>query len=161
MTRRGSLAYYLAAVAVGCFFMALLMWLPLGREPARWAPRFEGASGFLFFYFFAIVFGSFTALVFGFLLRALAKALRWNGLWHWLFLGAVVAGVLNVGLRALGRSMESWSRAQTLAVSIAVGGPMFIPPQDWWRAVVAGIATAYVLFYIHGAFAPRAGSPRP
>ncbi len=150
MTRRGSLAYYLAAWACGCLFMSLGVWFRGGR-----APGFEGASGFLFFYFLSLIFGAFAALLFAFVLRRMAVVLRCGRLWQWLLLGAALGGGL---IRALGwlrpwldRIEQPVARAILSLVSVVAT----LPPDSFWLAMPAGAATALVLYHIHRAFARR------
>src|SRR5215469_17925078 len=74
MTRRGSLAYYLAAWVCGCFFMALTIWL--GNEVHPTVPR--SVALLLVTYFFSLMFGAVTSLLFGFFLRRAASGLHWT-----------------------------------------------------------------------------------
>ena len=57
MTRRGTLAYYLAAWVIGCFVMAFLQWL--GEALAG---NFQTASILLTKYFFTLIFGAIAIL---------------------------------------------------------------------------------------------------
>ena len=76
MTRRGSLIYYLAAWALGCFFMVVVVWcwdllLVSHKDLVR-----EATEGFLTLIVYGYLFGAPTALLFGFLLRRIMAALK-------------------------------------------------------------------------------------
>ena len=165
MTRRGSIVYYLAAWVCGCLFMSLAIWLPGKWGLTHWTPDFRGFSGFLAFYFLGLVFGAFTALLFAFLLRWLVVTLRWKLLWQWTLLGAVVAQVLVWGLGAAGREAEKHISHGARWLFLLVAGPMLIPggfrTSFALLTVPVGAVTAFVLCFIHRAFAPRADSPQP
>ena len=155
MTRRGSLAYYLAGWACGCLFMSLGVWLTRRWEPTHWTPGFRGASGFLGFYSLALVFGAFTSLLFAFLLRRIARALGWTRLWQWMLLGAALGGLLVWAISWAGRTLEPVAGRPELLVILFLGVPQWFPPRVLWMAVPAGAATAIVLVHIQRRFEPQ------
>ena len=83
MTRRGSLIYYLAAWALGCFFMvwrfgARILILVSSQDLVR-----EATEGFLTLIVYGYLFGAPTALLFGLLLRRIMLALKCKTPMHW------------------------------------------------------------------------------
>ncbi len=155
MTRRGSLAYYLAGWVCGCFFMSLGVWLPGQWEHTHWMPGLRGTSGFLASYFLSLVCGAFASLLFAFLLRRIARALGWMHLWQWTLLGAALGGLLVWGLSVAARALEPLAGRAVLLLILVIGVPRWFAPQALWTAVPAGAATAVVLGLIQRAFEPR------
>jgi len=161
MTRRGSLAYYIAAVVVGCFFASAGFFL--AGQLLRWhagAAQTPGLREFFFLYFLSIPFGGFAALLFAFLLRRLASLLRTRHPVAWAGIGAALApaliwaanGLLE-GLRTYGGSSPTVTRLMLPLIWLCFGAEMLRP--FWWVMIPVGIATALVLFAIHRAFEPR------
>lgn len=158
MTRRGSLAYYLAAWVCGCFFMTVcLVGLP---KPSDFPQRI--ILSLIYFYFLALFFGAFTSLLFGFLLRRMAGGLDLSRTWQWMLVGAILAPFL---VSALGSIMLIHGRATEFLLPIQLyflyapqlimsGGAKML-----WRVIPAGAATAWVLSRIHLAFAQTAAGP--
>lgn len=161
MTRRGTLAYYFAAIVVGCFFMVLGI-TAIGEGSLRFSTA--GLRDFFLLYFLALVYGSFTTLVFAFLLRRSAQGLKLKGTIAWLGAGALLAPSLVWALFLI------WSRFLS---ERALAGPQVV----WWMifggaiagaqfaqshltatisAAGVGAATALVLRRIHRAFEPPA-----
>ena len=91
MTRRGTLAYYLAAIVVGCFFMVLGV-TAIGEGSLRFSTA--GLRDVFLLYFLALVYGSFTMLLFAFLLRRAARWLKWERAAVWVLAGAAIAPAL-------------------------------------------------------------------
>ena len=94
MTRRGSLAYYLASWMCGCFFMALGFWTDI-----HWIriPSSQGGLsdvGFLGLCFFGLILGAVPSLLFGWLLRKLVKIFHAERIWVWMTAGAGLALLL-------------------------------------------------------------------
>ncbi len=145
MTRRGSLAYYLAAVVVGCFAMTACLWFyhVLVELPH---------PGLLNLYFLSLLTGSFTALVFAFLLRLVMAVVNGRTGRQWLFSGAVLALLLVWGMGSLAIAFAP-VRKGPLWMAL-LGGPVFVGLATPWLALPAGASTAYVLYRIHRAFAP-------
>lgn len=151
MTRRGSLAYYLASWACGCFFMTVsFAGLP---KPEQFPHRI--VLELIYLYFLALFFGAFTSLLFGFLLRRIAGGLEFARAWQWILTGAILAPIL---VSALGSIMLVQGRATEFLLSIQLyflyapqlivsGGAKML-----WRVIPAGAATAFVLFRVHQAF---------
>lgn len=157
MSRRGTLAYYFAAVVVGCFFMVLGV-TAIGEGSLRFSTA--GMRDFFLLYFLALVYGSFTMLLFAFLLRRVAGWLKWERAVAWVVGGFVLAPSLVWALFLL------WDK---LLSKGALVGPQVI----WWMifggaigvaefahsqlaatvsAAAVGAATALVLRRIHRAF---------
>ncbi len=159
MTRRGSLVYYLAAWVCGCLFMSLAVWLPHKWEGDHWTPGFRGASGFLFFYFLALIFGAFTALTFAFLLRRILTALRWRRTWQWMLMGAGLAELLVWSFFRLSRATPLRPPPLEFFLFLLLGP--FRGLREWpaWVNPLVGAATAFVLCHINKSFEPRTQNP--
>ena len=161
MTRRGTLAYYFAAIVVGCFFMVLGI-TAIGEGSLRFSTA--GLRDFFLLYFLALVYGSFTMLVFAFLLRRIAQWLKLTRTFAWSAAGALLAPSLVWALFFV------WSR---FLMERALVGPQVV----WWMifggaigvaefaqsnlaaaisAAGVGAASALVLHRIHRAFEPGA-----
>jgi hypothetical protein len=150
MTRRGTLAYYLAAWVIGCFVVSFLLWL---SEALR--GDIPTASILLTTYFFSLVFGAIAMLLFAFLLRASMRLLGTHALWAWLLSGAVLA-FLEISVLI---------HAQSALLSIRSGefGEIFfaavlnaadsLSGRNLWQAPVDGAMTALVLCLVDRAFA--------
>jgi hypothetical protein len=155
MTRRGSLAYYLASWACGCFFM-MICFIGVPRA-AQFPPQI--ILGLFYFYFLALFFGAFTSLLFGFLLRRIAGGLEFGRAWQWILAGAILAPIL---VSALGSTMLIHGRATEFLLPIQLYflyAPQLILSggiRTIWRVIPAGAMTAWVLFRIDRAFAPSA-----
>jgi hypothetical protein len=166
MTRNGSLAYYLVAIVVGCFFMAVcdsFVFHVLEKPEYHWS-----AQSFLSYYAASLLLGCWTALLFAFVLRRLTAALRLGRSWQWLVAGAVVSPgiVWSLGwgaqfLAILVHQGPEWQTVPLLLIQMhvlmaptAIVGGRF----GTWEAAAAGAATAVVLLHIHRAFEPRAES---
>src|SRR5712692_10812235 len=102
MTRRGSLAYYLAAWVCGCFFMSFGLWLYRDWQSKRWGSDMNSSAGLFVFFYFGMISGAFTALVFAFLLRRLADLIARQRPWLWMVFGALLAEGLVWGFAKLG-----------------------------------------------------------
>ncbi len=163
MTRSGSLAYYLVAIVVGCFFMAVcdsFVFNVLEKPEYHWS-----AQNFLRYYAASLLLGCWTALLFAFVLRRLTAALRLGRSWQWLVAGAVVSpGVVwslawAQFLAILVHQRPGWQTTPLLLIQMhvllapttIVGGRF-----GTWEAASAGAATAVVLLHIHRAFELRA-----
>ncbi len=161
MTRRGSLAYYLAAWICGCFFMSAAIWLKdlISGAALQMVTR-SGAFGLLFFYFYGLFLGAVTALLGAFLLRRLMMLARWERGWQWTIAGAILAP-------ALVEMLGTWWRHTTLRaqpaprwLSLVAYGPSVVLDSGLWLAIPAGAATAFVLFRIHRAFTSQVDVPK-
>lgn len=157
MTRRGSLAYYLAAVVCGSFFLAVSYH---GSFLASGAAREHWARDFLFVYFFTVSLGFIPQLLAAFSLRRLASRLGWTRAWQWVAAGSVLFLVVLWGLGKLGLAVEDAYFAQGFqklkaALMFLLVGPMMATTKPMWLPVPAAAATSWVLYLVHRAFAPR------
>lgn len=155
MTRRGSLAYYLAAWVIGGFVVALGFW---------WASSTDSSvSGFLMAYFFALIAGPVDLVLFAFLLR---RALRWSGT-HNLFVWAMTGAALFFGLLALLTtiSMNLGGALQAggpyLLESVLFSGPDALLAGGFWPAPLEGAGVAIVLCLVDRAFDRPAEPSQP
>src|SRR6266566_3570489 len=129
MTRRGTLAYYLAAWVIGCFVVSLLQWI--GEALAG---EIHTASILLTTYFFSLAFGAVAILLFALLLRRSMRLLGTHALWIWFLSGAI----LSLG--------EIFVAAVLDAADVLAG-------HNFWQAPVDGALTAVVLCLVDRAFA--------
>lgn len=161
MTRRGSLAYYFAAIVCGCFFVALTYYLHSALE---WGFGERWGRDLLFAWFLSVIAGFLPILFFAFLLRRAAGLMKLSAAWQWMALG-VVAGLATLSLldRA-GTLLEQLyfpaerQRLKSLLVFPFVG-PMMYAAKPLWLPIPAFAATAYVLYRIHRAFDRADPSP--
>ncbi len=151
MTRRGSLAYYLAAVVCGSFFFTLAQFI-IGR--ANQGSVGDLARNFLFAFFLETIFGCVPQLLAAFALRRLASPLRWTEAWHWAVGGA---GVFLLVLYALSLLGAVFNRVASGTRFAQLGRYLFSQAADSlhggiWQALAAGALTALVLFAVNRAF---------
>src|ERR1700683_3438157 len=150
MTRRGSLIYYLAAWALGCFFMVLVLWCwAMVRGLSRGLLR-GGAEGFLSLIFYGYLVGAPTALLYGFLLRRVMRPLQCT------MAGGILAPLLVAVLAAVCRSAAHVPPEYDAATVYPLAAAQAIVEVGWWLTIPAGIATAYYLGRIQRVFAPTA-----
>ena len=159
MTRRGSLAYYFAAWGFGCFFLSIFS---LGAPTAS-RGTLSLIPALFYFFILTLLFGAFTTLLFGFVLRRIAILFAFRRAWHWMATGAVLAPAL---LEMLGSiflphgasisSARSWLQFYLLSGPelVVAGGLPFVS-----RTIPAGAATAWVLYRVHRAFGVPAEKP--
>ncbi|MFZ3214463.1 MAG: hypothetical protein WA192_00205 [Candidatus Acidiferrales bacterium] len=156
MTRRGSLIYYLAAWALGCFFMVLMVWSwDLAVVSSQDLVR-EATEGFLTLIVYGYLFGAPTALLYGFLLRRIMVALKCKTPWHWAIVGAILAPVVVVALGFGSRSVARILPQTYAAILFLLAGSEGVLRAGWWLTIPAGGATGYYLGRIQRAFAPAA-----
>ena len=150
MTRRGSLAYYLAAWVIGCFVVAFLQWV---GEAA--AGEIHPASILLTTYFFALIFGAVAALVFAVLLRASMRLLGTHRLWIWFVSGAALSFVeifvLIHSQNAL-LSIRSGEFGQFFFAAV-LNAADTLSGRNLWQVPIDGAVTAVVLCLVDRAFA--------
>jgi hypothetical protein len=156
MTRRGSLIYYLAAWALGCFFMVLAVWcqnliLTSSQDLMR-----EATEGFLTLIVYGYLFGAPTALLFGLLLRRLMWALKCRTPVHWAVAGGILAPLVVVALGVGSRRVALVLPSDYLALLFPLAGAENVLRAGWWLPIPAGFATGYYLGRIQRAFAPVA-----
>ncbi len=155
MTRRGSLAYYLAAWICGCFFVSLAIWLKDLAGPAIGFMNLRNAFGLLFFCFYGLVLGAISALLGGFLLRRLAVWAGWKRTWQWMVAGGILAPLLIAPLGWVWRDAAWHQKKLPKVLWLATYGPSVVLDAGWWLAIPAGALTALTLYRIHRAFDPR------
>lgn len=150
MTRRGTVAYYLAAWVIGCFVVSLLQWVG-----GAIAGDFMPASVLLTTYFFSLVFGAFAVLLFSFLLRLSMRLLRTHNLLVWPLAGGLLALLLIAGfLHAQGAllSLRS-SPVGELLIGVALKAADAMGGRNLWQAPLDGAITGLVLCLVDRAFA--------
>jgi hypothetical protein len=156
MTRRGSLAYYFAAVTLGGFFLAVTYY---AHFLLHGAPRENMGRDFLVTYFFTMMLTLLPMLLCAFLLRRMAVGFRWSTPWPWMLAGAALFLGFVHGLGWLGNAVDSnkmiveWWR---MALMVVLVGPRLAIKQPWWLPFPAGALTASLLFRIHRAFETQA-----
>jgi hypothetical protein len=159
MTRRGTLAYYLAAWVIGCFVVAFLQWV--GEAIAG---EIHSASILLTTYFFSLIFGAVAILLFAFLLRRWLTLLNTHALWIWFVSGAVLAFleifVLIHAQNAL-LSIRSGEFGEVLFAAVLNAADILSGP-NLWQVPIDGAITALVLCLVDRAFtsAPEAAEPK-
>jgi hypothetical protein len=164
MTRNGSLVYYLTAWIVGSFFMILALFVADAIRPPVSIYGFlrNITSNFLFAYFFGLIYGASTELVYGFVLR---RFMIWSGatrIWQWVLTGSALVIPFFFILRWMGHILRFTDPGGNL-FAILVGGVLADLADDYRilaLAVPAGGATSAVLFYVHRAFAEHAEAQR-
>ncbi len=157
LTRRGSLAYYLAAWVCGGFFVALALFAAAQRAPDSGLT--PDTRGFLAICFFTLIYGWLPAVVFAFLLRRIARALEWERPWPWAISGGVLMLTFTLGLSFLSNQWASrYGTLRFLKELLELGGENGVPLTSQ-RAIaglgtiLAGMGLGYVLFRIDRAFA--------
>jgi hypothetical protein len=155
MTRRGSLIYYLAAWALGCFFMVLAVWfqnliLISSQDLMR-----EATEGFLTLIVYGYLFGAPTALLFGLLLRRIMLALKCKTAMHWAVAGGILAPLLVVTLGIGSRRAALVLSGEYASLLFQFVGSEGVLRAGWWLTIPAGFATGYYLGRIQRAFAPQ------
>ena len=153
MTRRGSLAYYGAAVVVGSLFLTLTYYphfIFLGASPEHW-PR-----DLLFVYFFVLMLGCVPHLLLALILRRAAHRFGWISARPWMLAGMVLLLSILGLLAGLGNLLAShrggeWWR---MVLMFLLVGPMYAAKSPLWLPLPAGAATGFVLHRIHRAFEP-------
>jgi hypothetical protein len=154
MTRRGSIAYYLAGIVCGSFFLAasyygFFLWT--GASSQHWG------RDFLYIYMLTIPLALLPQVLGAWALRRLARRFAWRSLALWLVVGPLiwlgvlwVIGQLGVAVQAT-RGTPGWYYAKLAAMFVLVG-PMYAVQQPLWIPLPAAVATAWVLFTVHRAF---------
>jgi hypothetical protein len=157
MTRRGSLAYYLAAWICGCLFMSVAICMKDRNASA--GANFSAAVRLMYFYFFSLMLGFVPALIFGFLLRRAAGLLGRKLPVIWIVGGAVIAPGIVAVIGGWARNATAVPHPGTVPAALVfavTGGLSFTYGEGWWLAIPVGAATAYVLYRIDCAFSPLA-----
>lgn len=157
MTKRGSIAYYSAAVVCGCFFLVVAL-AGVGERSLRISP--PGFRDVFLLYFLAIAYGSVSLLLFAFLLRQLARKIRWISSVEWMVGGAILACALTWLMNAVWvKWLDTLSLpGPGLAWMVVFGGPVGLvalskgPVSATLAMALMGAGTAWVLARIHKAF---------
>jgi hypothetical protein len=161
MTRRGSLAYYLAAWICGSFFMSVAISI---KDPSQLSAAGDTVyARFFTFYFFALILGAAPAMIVGLLLRRAMILIGRERPLLWILIGALVTTLLVIAVGSWGRSfLEALSPRRVPVgelMTFLAGGLVFVYAEGWWLAIPVGAAMAYVLYRIDRAFAPESSSP--
>jgi Na+/melibiose symporter-like transporter len=152
MTRRGTLAYYLAAWVIGCFVAAVLFFSVTGGA---------GAAALLLTYFFTLIVGATDLLIFAFLLRRLMGRLGTHRIGNWALAGAALSSLLMLLFAWISsRRPAAWGTGALEAVTnVLVGGAEVLRQTGFWQAPVDGAVTAVVLCLVDRAFDRPAEAP--
>ena len=159
MTRRGSLAYYLAAWVCGSFFFAAACFFSAPKSSDYGLT--PDARGFLAAIFFVLAFGWVFTLGFALLLRLLASLLPAGRARGWTISGGVLALLPALVIAFLQRSsVEGPGSLRFLEDLFGLGGTNgfrrpFHAAAGVLSMMLAGMATAYVLYRVNRAFAEQ------
>jgi hypothetical protein len=161
MTRRGTLAYYLAAWVIGCFVLSVMAWA--FAAPQEGVPLAAPAR-LLILYFLSLAYGALDTLLFAFLLRRVMRLWGTHAIWLWILTGAALGAAL---VRFL-----LWSGDVLVGASpLSGGGPLsYLLLAFWtapnalrlagiWQAPVGGALIAAVLCLVDRAFNRPAEEP--
>ena len=150
MTRRGTLAYYLAAWVIGCFVVSLLQWM--GEALAG---DLRPASVLLTTYFFSLAFGAVAILLFSSLLRRSMRLLGTHNLLIWLLSGGVLALLLIIAFMHVQGALLSIRSGPfgEILIGVVVKATDALGGRNLWQAPVDGAITGLVLCLVDRAFA--------
>jgi len=157
MTRRGSLAYYLAAWVYGSFFFAAARFVAAPKSLDYLLT--PDTRGFLAAVFFVLAYGWLFTLGLALLLRWLAKVLQWGSALPWSVCGGALALLFALIFTFFPENLTArsgWLRflSELFSLNSANGVPRnFQTALTVLSTALAGTATAYVLFRIDRAFA--------
>ncbi|HEV2289421.1 MAG TPA: hypothetical protein VGR81_10755 [Candidatus Acidoferrales bacterium] len=158
MTRRGSLAYYLAAWVCGCAFMSFCVWAKISLTGAEALDGPAGVISLLFAIFYGLMYTAPAVLLSAFLLRCIAHIMKSEKAWQWMLLGAGITTLLFAALGWLGgASQADMSKPVRYFADIFSVGPSMVFSSGWWLAIPAGAVTAWVLFRTDRAFGASSG----
>jgi hypothetical protein len=150
MTRRGTLAYYLAAWVIGCFAVSFLQWM--GDAIAG---DLKPASVLLTTYFFSLAFGAVAILLFSSLLRRSMRLLGTHSPLVWVLSGGVLALLLIVAVihaQSALLSLRSGPFGEIL-IGVVLKAADALGGRNLWQAPVDGAITGLVLCLVDRAFA--------
>ena len=155
MTRRGTLAYYLAAWVIGCFVVSLLLWIIAARSAAASGEE-ANASMLLRINFLSLIFGAPGALFFAFLLRVLMRWWGTHAVWKWMLMGAWLAVVPVLLLvpfyERYSRSMSFVPGTMGFVLALILAGPGLLSHSGLWQVPIEGAVTGAVLCLVDRAF---------
>jgi hypothetical protein len=164
MTRDGSLAYYLAAWACGCFFMSVSLWLALTLHSGHYRSISQPVAlqNFWLFCFFGWVLGAGTSVLGAFILRRVAHLLKLRSAITWVSLGSVLIVALVFALGELSK----WVTPSSPILAAIIGysflqAPATILETGWWLSIPPGAVTALILFRVDRAFSPQVQGAGP
>ncbi len=159
MTRRGSLAYYLAAwVCGGLFFAVTSIIVAPSNSDYGLTPD---ARGFLFASFFVLAYGWVFTITFAFVLRSIAKSFRWQHPLPWMIFGGALAFAFALVCSVLPTSWlvnSSWLRSFIGLFELKTATSVALSPRSalaGLATILAGMVTAFVLFRVDRAFSRR------
>ena len=151
MTRRGTLAYYLAAWVIGSTSVALMLWIIGARSGETLS-----APVLLRINFLSLIFGAPGALAFGLLLRLLMRWWGTHAVWKWLVTGAWLAVVPVMILvpvyERYSRSMNFDPGSPGFVLALLLAGPGLLSHAGLWQVPIEGAVTASVLCLVDRAF---------
>jgi hypothetical protein len=152
MTRRGTLAYYLAAWVIGSFIIALTFLFAAGPI---------AASALLIDYFFTLIAGLIGLLIFAFLLRLAAGLLKTHNLWIWTLLGAgIFVALIFLAALVSQKQPSAWQSGTLGTISTMIfRGAEAVRRSGLWQAPIDGAATAAILCLVDRAFAKVHDTP--
>jgi len=153
MTRRGTLAYYLAAWVIGGLVVSFSQWVG-----EAFAGEIHTASFLLTTYFFSLAFGAVAILPFAFLLRRSMRLLSTHVPWAWFLSGGVLAWLQTLVLiqaQSFFLTILSGKSGETLFAALLMEADSLFG-RNIWKVLVDGAVTALVLCLVDRAFA----SPR-
>ena len=155
MTRRGSLAYYLASWICGGLFLTVAMYLQERASPEGMGIGPTGAgAAIITTYFLVLVFCAFLSVVFAFLLRLSMDWLHADSLWQWALAGVILSLPMAWGIRWASRATDAaglQGPGRQIAVLLFLGVRGIAERHALLGLPVAAL-TAAVLFLIHRAF---------
>ena len=161
MTRRGSLAYYLASWICGGLFLTVAMYLQERASPEGMGIGPTGAgAAIITTYFLVLVFCAFLSVVFAFLLRLSMDWLHADSLWQWALAGIILSLPMAWGIRWASRATDAaglQGPGRQIAVLLFLGVRGIAERHALLGLPVAAL-TAAVLFLIHRAFAEKVES---
>jgi hypothetical protein len=163
LTRRGSLAYYLAAWVCGTFFFVAAHSL---AKPSSGPPISSLTRGFFLQYFFDLATGWLAVLLLAFVLRLVARTLRWSRALPWILSGGVLTmliGLFLAFLPARWMTPAEWVRFLKEVFELSGENGLRLRGDRSLAVaamVIAGMAPGYILFRIEQAFKPQPEAPK-
>ena len=158
MTRRGSLAYYLASWICGGLFLTVAMYVQERSSPSGMGIGPTGAgAAILTTYFLILIFCAFLSVIFAFLLRVTMDRLHAESIWAWILAGVVLSMPLTWGVRWASRATDAagvQGAPRQIAVFLFLGVRGIAEHHPLLGLPAAGLNAA-VLFLIHRAFTQK------
>jgi hypothetical protein len=159
MTKRGTLAYYLAAWVIGCFVISLMVWL---FAPAQEGAPLAAPARLLILYFLSLAYGAVDILLFAVLLRGAMRLAKTHNIAIWTVSGAVLGFTLArlllwSGDALVGASPPSGRGPLGYLLLAFWTAPNALRRAGIWQAPIGGALTAIVLCLVDRAFNRPAG----